>query len=391
MADIRPFPGVRFDPARAGLGGALCPPYDAISAESARQLRKSAFNAIHLELPQGQGAAKYRHSAGLWKKWSQSGLLLEDAPSYYVCEQSFRLGGKTLRRLGFLAAMGVSEAAARQVVRHEKTLSKPKADRLRLLQATRVNISPIFGIFPDSRAAVRRALKAAARQKPAARGRAMGVDFKLWRLAEPELVQKISRALKSKNILIADGHHRYEVSRRYYARHPLPEASSVLIYLCPEEDSGLVVLPTHRVVKKETLSGLSACKISECRTLEECLRKLASSPNPYAFGVFSESRFRLSEPRGPGGCRSGLCVEWLSRNLLGDTPPDQIGYTPEAEKAVKLARAAKGAALLVKPMRVPQIRQAVAAIGLLPQKSTYFYPKIATGLVFKPVYSRNRR
>lgn len=389
MADIRPFRGIRFNTGKVLLGRVLCPPYDAILPAHAQTLRREKLNAIHLELPEGDGARKYRNSAAVWKRWNATGLLAADGvPALYVCEQRFKLGGRLLVRRGFLAAMGVSETAAKAVVRHEKTLPKPKADRLRILRATRVNISPIFGIFPDAAGAVRRAIASVAKAKPAASGRmAPGIDYRLWSVSDEKVVSGICRALKRERVLIADGHHRYEVSRAYFAQHPSPESSTVLIYLCPETDGGLVVLPTHRistagaaVVRAEKL-----CQMTPCASRDKMMRLLERSANPYAFGLF-DGRFRLAEPAGANGCRSGLCVEWLRSNLFSDVEPDQIGYTPDAAAAVAMAKAKSGAAFFVKPMRVAQIRKAVAAVGLLPQKSTYFYPKIATGLVFKPLY-----
>lgn len=386
MADVRPFAGLRFDPSRVSLSRALCPPYDVIGEEEARRLRREAANAIHLELPEARGAAKYRGAARLWRRWRAQGLIRPDpAPSFYVCEERFRLGGRSLRRLGFLAAMGVGDEAARAVLPHERTLPKPKADRLRLLKAVRANISPIFGIFPDPSAVVRRVLSRAAAGRPAAQGvMASGVSYQLWRLAEPALVRGIRRALASRKVLIADGHHRYEVSRAYWKAGGAGDgADALLAYLCPEEDSGLVVLPTHRVVTEALVSPAeSCCRWLRCASLRELLSRLAASPNPYAFG-FIESGCRLGLPRSTDGCRSGLCVEWLGRRLLGRVPPEAIRYTPDAAAALAMARRLGGTAVLVKPFRVAQIRRAVKAVGLLPPKSTYFYPKIATGLVFK--------
>jgi hypothetical protein len=216
-----------------------------------------------------------------------------------------------------------------------------------------------------------------------AAGRLGPVAYRLWKLSDPRATAAISRALAAKKILIADGHHRYEVGRRHYAATRAPEAAAILAYLCPEEDQGLVVLPTHRIVREGSLAERAKpdCRVRPCGSLTELLTKLSASRNPYSFGLCN-GRFSLAEPLDPAGCRSGLCVEWLGRRLLAEVPPDQISYTPDAQKAVSLARKERAAAVLVKPFRVSQIRTAVAAVGLLPPKSTYFYPKVATGLVF---------
>ena len=186
MADIRPFRGHRYDAKRVSLTRALCPPYDVIGPEEARRLRRDRMNAIHLELPAGTGQARYRGAAKLWKTWTASGALKQDsAPSLYVCEERFIFLGRRHRRLGFLAALGVSRAAARCVVPHERTLPKPKADRLRMLKAVGANISPIFGVFPDPAGAVRRVLGRAAQGRPSAQGRTGGgVAYKLWPVSD---------------------------------------------------------------------------------------------------------------------------------------------------------------------------------------------------------------
>lgn len=387
MAEVRPFPGLRYDPKRVPLAAGLCPPYDVIAPEEAARLRQGSGNAIHLELPEGEGPAKYEAAAALWKRWQQDGLLARDsAPCLYVCEERFAQGGRTRRRLGFLAALGVRPESASSILAHERTLAKPKEDRLNLLSAVRANISPIFGVFPDSAGVVRRVLASATKKKPTAAGRmASGVAYRLWAFPDAAAAAKVQKAMAAKNVLIADGHHRFEVSKAFYAQSPSEASSTVLAYLCPEEDKGLVVLPTHRVVANQDLAAKAqdSCKPTPCGGLTELLKKLERAKNPYAFGLCEAGSFILCEPKSPLGCKSRLCVEWLGRHLLGDVAPDQIRYTPDAKKALAMALESAGSAVLVKSFPVSQIRKAVKAVGLLPPKSTYFFPKIATGLVFK--------
>lgn len=382
MADVRPFHGWRYASPR--LSPVLCPPYDVIGPQFAQKLRRGVHNAVHMELPRGEGAAKYRRAASLWRKWREDKILAQDdAPAFYAIEQRFQWAGRSYRRLGFLAALGVTPKAARFVVAHERTLAKPKADRLKLLGAVKANVSPIFGIFPDPGGKIQGLLRRAVSRRPDAEGRAPdGTACRLWRLNEPALAAALSAKLKPARILIADGHHRFEVSKAYYAKTRKAAAETVLAYLCPEGDSGLVVLPTHRVVKDASVlpDAAASCALSPCRGRAQLLKRLERSKNPYAFGLVRRGRW-LAEPRRPNGCRSGLGVEWLKAHLFKDVPPDILAYTPDAAKAEAMAR--RGAAVLVKPFPVSQVRKAVAAVGLLPQKSTYFYPKVPTGLVFK--------
>jgi uncharacterized protein (DUF1015 family) len=220
---------------------------------------------------------------------------------------------------------------------------------------------------------------------PDATGRSHAkVDYRLWVVDEPRLVSAIRKALSPRSILIADGHHRYSVSRDHHARTKAPGTDAVLTYLVPDEDSGLVVLPTHRIARKSLLKRAeSLASLKKAPSLAALLKAVERSRNPYAFGLI-EDGFHFGEPK-PDGCRSGLAVEWLGSRLLAGVKPDEMSYTPDAALAVKKAKALRGAAVLVKPFGVAQVRRAAKAVGLLPQKSTFFYPKIATGLAFRPL------
>lgn len=385
MAEVKPFRGVRY--ASASLDETLCPPYDVIGAELAKTLRARRKNAVFLELPRGEGAARYARAKAAWRTWTHDGTLARDErPAFYVVEETYALGGRRRVRRGFLAALGAAPKAARAIIPHERTLSKPKADRLRMLNALRVNVSPIFGVFADPTGAARKALAAAAKAKPVARGRShAGVGYRVWRADEPSSVESLRRALAPRSILIADGHHRYSVSRDHHKATKLPGSDAVLTYLVPDEDKGLVVLPTHRIAARSLLARAeSLASLRKYRSLAALEKALAAARNPYAFGLI-EKGFWLGTPKSADGCRSGLAVEWLGARLFAGTAPDELSYTPDAAAAVKKAKAVRGAAVLVKPFSVAQVRRAAKAVGLLPQKSTYFFPKIATGLAFRPL------
>ncbi|MDE1977093.1 MAG: DUF1015 domain-containing protein, partial [Elusimicrobia bacterium] len=377
MAKISAFAASRFDPRKTALSRALCPPYDVIAPDEAKALRLRPVNAIRVELPAGAEAARYRAAAKVWKRWEKDGVVAADAaPSYYVCEETFGQRGQSFRRRGFFAALDVRRKA-RDILAHERTLAKPKAERLKLLKALRVNTSPIFGLFKDADGRARRALAAARRKKPDVRGELGGVAYRLWRMEDEKIARLLTSLVAPQKILIADGHHRCEVAARYWAQTRRPQAQSVLAYLCPEEDSGLVVLPTHRVVAGRAWRERSKvlCRLTPCKSLKVLSARLASAKNPYAYGLF-DGDFCLAEPKSPAGCKSGLGVEWLNRVLFAKVSPEDIRYTPDAEKAVSWAISGKASAILVKPFPAAQIRRAVAAVGLLPPKSTYFYPKV---------------
>ncbi len=382
MADVRPFRGVRYSSFH--LNTALCPPYDVIGPELAAALRRRTDNAVFLELPQGEPPAKYARAASQWRKWIVNGTISRDPnPAFYAIEEKYKLNGKSYTRRGVLSALGATPKAAKAIIPHERTLAKPKVDRLRMLDAVGVNISPIFGVFADPSGAARRAIAAGMKGHPDAVGRShAGVDYRLWAVDEPRKVAAIRKALAPRKILIADGHHRYSVSRDHHAKTKGPGTDAVLTYLVPDEDKGLVVLPTHRIAKVSLLKRASGfASLKKAGSLKSLEAMVAKSKNPYAFGLI-EKGFWFGEPKA-NGCKSGLAVEWLGSQLLAGVAPDQMSYTPDAKIAAK--KAAGGAAVLVKPFSVAQVRKAAQAVGLLPQKSTYFFPKIATGLAFRPL------
>ena len=385
MLKAAPFKGVRFDPRRVDLRRALCPPYDVIAPPLAGELRRIPENAIHVELPKGPPASRYRGAAAAWKRWASAGLLIQDAPCFYAVEQRFISDGKDLRRVGLLAALGVDDETAGSVLAHERTLSKPKEDRLKLLQALRANTSPIFGIFSDAAGNVRAALLAARRREPLWCGRDReGVEHRLWRIAGV-LARGLERALAGKSILIADGHHRYEVAREFFKRTGEPGAASALAYLCPEEDPGLVVMPTHRVLApgRAPAEGLKNAVLTPVRDDQALEAALESARSPYAFGLY-DGAFRLGMPApGDAGVPSGFGTDWLAQKVLAGTDPQDIRYFHAAPEAVREARRTHAWAFLLKRFAVADIRRAVQAAGLLPQKSTYFIPKVPAGLAFR--------
>lgn len=384
MADVRPFRGVRY--ASEALGSVLCPPYDVIGPELASSLRRKRSNAVFLELPDGEGDEKYARAAAQWRRWTTDGTLARDArPAFYLVEEKYALNGRRYARRGALVALGATPKAAKAIIPHERTLAKPKADRLRMLDAVGVNISPIFGVFADPDGSARRAIAAGMKGRPSATGVShAGVKYRVWVCDDPKKTAALRRALAPRPVLIADGHHRYSVSRDHHAMTKGAGSDAVLTYLVPDEDKGLVVLPTHRIAKRSLKArAASLAPLRKAKSLKELEALVARSKNPYAFGLV-EGGYWFGEPEA-NGCKSGLAVEWLGTQLLAGVEPAEMSYTPDAATAAERARRQRGAAALVKPFSVAQVRAAARNVGLLPQKSTYFFPKIATGIAFRPL------
>ena len=384
MPEIRPFRGWRYAPGKAPLGRLLCPPYDVIGPALAKSLRAGRRNAVHLELPVGEGAARYAGAKAIWTKWRKDGTLTRDArPAYYLVEERFTHGGRTYVRRGVLAGLGATPKASRLVIPHERTLAKPKADRLKMVATLKANTSPIFGVFEDGSGSARALLRELMSGRPTATASAAGVSYRLFVVDEPGAVAALTRLVAPRECLIADGHHRFSVAQEHYLKTKSEGAAAILCYLVPDGDAGLVVLPTHRVSAKGLLDRAGALAelkpMKDARTLE---RALNAAKNPYAFGLIEGGLSLLGVPRAKNGCRSGLAVEWLAKHLLAEAPPETLSYTPDAAEAARRV-AGGGAAVLVKTFPVAQVRKAAKAVGLLPQKSTYFVPKIVAGLVFR--------
>ncbi|HVE11916.1 MAG TPA: DUF1015 domain-containing protein [Elusimicrobiota bacterium] len=388
MLKVRPFRGVRFDPRRAPLPQSACPPYDVIPASLQKKLRARPYNAIHLELPAGQGAARYKAAAALWKRWLKDGVLARDErPAFYVVEQGFSIEGRSHKRLGVLTSLGLGGDSARRVLAHERTLSKHKADRTKLISAMGVNVSPVFLVFADPGRAVAKALQAARRSAPIAKGKdAQGVLYTVWRLDDPKAVAGLSRAFAARTLLIADGHHRYSVAREHWLKTRRAGSDGILAYLCPEEDPGLVVYPTHRVLKLDSVvrGRLSAhCSARVVKDLPALEAALAKERSPYAFGLIDGEHLLMRPARGDKGVASGFGTDWLAKRILDGVDPHEIGFHHDAREAAREARSSGRAAFILKHFPVSAIRESVQRAGLLPQKSTYFIPKIGTGLVFR--------
>lgn len=387
VADIEPFLGFRLDTQKAALSEVLAPPYDVISTSDARRLRRLPFNAIHLELPEGRGFSRYRKAARLWKNWRENKIVVQETrPAIYVLEERFFFGGKNFRRVGFLAALSLDPKSRKSVLPHEKTLSAPKADRLRILNRVRVNFSPIFAAYPDPNGRAKKILESAMRKKVLENGVLPVLSktkYRLWREEGPEKIAALRAALKKVPLLIADGHHRLGAACDYFKKNPAKAAGRILAYFCAEDDSGLLVLPTHRVSPIKILSrARRLCRLRSFAALPALLKALSLESNPYALGIAEDGAYYLAIPKNAGGCRSSLSVEWLKKKLFSGIAPDRLRYSHDASEAASLAETLKTGAIFVKPFSVSDIRQAAQRVGLLPQKSTYFYPKVPSGLVF---------
>lgn len=427
MARFRPFRGIRFAAERVGaLDSLVAPPYDVISPSARDELcQRSEFNVVRLIL----NPAGHREAASLYRRWLADGLLVREAePAFYLYCQDFDSGGPK-RRSGVIGALHLEPFSTGVVRRHERTFAHHKQDRLELTREVQANLSPIFGLFSDPTFAP--SPDGGPRATPAIDVSHDGVRSRVWVVREPNAMAAISQAVSEKTIFIADGHHRYETALTYYeslndgapppcgADAPDDErapAAHVMAFLGAFEDPGMVILPTHREVVRAAGADLSALgREIEARFAVERVPKGAGAREsalnrlgeiPYSDNAFVlalrgaadywilrkpapvPARGHLTEALDVGVLHSALLGEALTAAGGGDA---EIAYSPDPVPLFDRVDAGKSdAALFMRPMLARQMEDACLAGELLPQKSTYFYPKLLTGLVFHSLASAAR-
>ena len=409
MARVFPFAGIRYDPARIDLAAVLAPPYDVIGPALQRDLYSRAMqNVVRVELGRdyegdaGDGADRYTRARDYLRTWLDQGFLVrDDEPSLYLHRHSFQLpGGEGPQaRLGCFAAVEPVAHERREVLRHELTLSGPREDRLRLLQATRTQTSPVFLLYENCdevSATMRQQVQVAAPVGDAVAEGEYGPErHQLWRVTDPAALEVICGGLSSTHLFIADGHHRYETALRLH----LP---GVLALLAPLRDPGNVILPTHRLLPHSRLSadelvtGLSGVgwEAAGAPTPDDILTRLAElRPTHHAFGILdSGSRFVVARRRQaaarPGG-GTWLDVAVLDREILEaqlgvlaqDSEQGRLSYIRDPEELARQAQARGALGFLLSPTSVEEMAEVALAGEAMPQKSTYFFPKVPAGLV----------
>jgi uncharacterized protein (DUF1015 family) len=418
MAEVQPIETLRYDPAAVGsLEAVIAPPYDVIDEDQRAALAaRSRFNVVEIDLPRANGGDPYRRAADTLEEWRRERVLVrEPEPALWVLEQRYAdAEGERWRRLGFFARVRVEDYGAGRIRPHERTHPGPKEDRLRLTRATRANLSPIFSLFPDPDGAAQAAVERVARAEPFARaGDDDGTVNTLWRVAEDDPMAELQDALAGAELLIADGHHRYETAR-VYAEEVGGEGPHryVLMLLCSLADPGLTVFPTHRL-----LSGLDEAKQEAIRDtllrdfeVERVGRDELESPandGRVAFGYMDSHHrqpYRLTlraqeiadaalagMPDAYRRLDTAVLEALVLRGALGMTD-DDISHLRGLDYSRSLEEAREGvesgrwdAAFFMRATPVERVREVAAAGASMPPKSTYFYPKVPTGLVFNPL------
>jgi uncharacterized protein (DUF1015 family) len=412
MADVQPLRALHYDLAKVGpLADLAAPPYDVIDAAQRAELAaRSPYNVVEIDLPEGDDP--YAHAAEFFEQWQRDGVLVrDDEPALWVLEQRYRgPDGEERTRRGFFARVRVEEYGPGRIRPHERTHPGPKEDRLRLTRATRANLSPIFALYSDSEGAAYGALAAATAQQPWGElTDADGTHHSLWRCADPEAIAAAQRALRVAELLIADGHHRYETARAY-AEEIGGEGDHryVLMCLVALEDPGLTIFPTHRLVgglderrRTALAEAIERDFASEPVPLEQLAPPAGEGPLElgYLDAAGTSARLRLRDqaiadaaladmPPAYRTLDTGVLEALLLKGALSLSDDDishlhNFGYARDIAEASQLVRSGRfDAAFLMRPTPVEQVREIAAAGVNMPPKSTYFFPKLPTGLVF---------
>ncbi|MCP4250876.1 MAG: DUF1015 domain-containing protein [bacterium] len=410
MADVRPFRAIRYDHSRFGgdLSDLIAPPYDVLNqADKDALLAKSDRNIVAIDLPHlppktlgpPQG---YDRSAAILEAWLADGTLVrEERPAMYVYHQSFTHEGRHYTRRKFLARVRLVPFSEGVILPHEQTFGGPKEDRLALTKATRCNVSPVFGLYTDPEDQIGRIFADTIAGPPDVTATLDGVDNRLWILTDPGTIEAVTGIMAPKRIFIADGHHRYGTAlnyRQYVTEQegPLSDdhpANFVMLVLGSMDDPGSLILPYNRVlvgpdasVARLTSAWSSGCNKAETDAAELVLFDGADqSEHPLIFT--DRGKLAQLEPDRSEAWRS-LDVAYLHRYLIEELAGGldiAVRYVKSAADARALAKAESGVALLTRATRMDQL-QAVSEGGeLMPQKSTYFHPKLATGLTINPL------
>lgn len=432
MAKIKPFRGVLYNPRLAGdISKAVSPPYDVISPEMQEEYyRLHNNNVVRLILgnvrpSDNKAYNRYTRARRFFDDWLKKGILIQDkTPSIYIYRQEYLYDGSLKSRLGFIALMEIEDPHKSRVLPHEYTFSKPKKDRFELIKATRANLSPIFSLFEDKGLRVTKVLNDNIRTKPIINIEHDGVRHVVWRLGKPSTIRTIANLMKPKQIFIADGHHRYEVALMYRDQMRKKAQSAkrraqnrgydyVMMYFSNLNTGNLTILSTHRVIKsvkkmpfEKVVSKLKEFFIVEKTgdDKEEMLARITKSAgNRFAFGMYYKNKGFFSLTLKSAASLDDIIMQdrrydwrWLDVTILHRLVFDHIlkvkervakreniVYTRDADYAKRLVDEEDYMiAFFLKPPRLEQVRDVARSHQRMPHKTTYFYPKPLSGLVF---------
>lgn len=432
MPSIFPFRPFRYNPDRiTDPGAVIAPPYDVISSEKRSQLlARDPHNVIRLILPTGPEESRYTEAGDLFRQWIDDRILVQEPDdALYVYRQKFihPVTGNAVERLGFISRVRLSPFSAGEVLPHERTLSGPKADRLRLMDTTAANLESIFGIYRDDDGNSRKRLHDATESTEPliAAVDADGVEHTIWRITENGTIDPVIDDLRRNAIYIVDGHHRYETALAYQKSRAgdtepdtLKPCDAIMMFLAPMSDPGLIILATHRTIHSLDDFDFDALverlreqfEIRDIPDQNEALELLAENNDTPSYLLATSRRTVLArlrndvaiddlvDPSLPPGLRSldvTILHEYIIERELGISKEAQeaqrnIGYIKSTDEALAATHDEKiQMVVLMNPTKLEQVTEVAGSGSVMPQKSTFFYPKLASGLLFNPLWQPN--
>lgn len=415
MAEVIPFKGILYNPEKIDATSVIAPPYDIVTPELKDELyRRSPYNIIRIDYGRdeegdNERCNRYTRASGCLNEWIENGILRQDeSPSFYCYQISYKIGEREKTITGLMGAVRIEDIGKGRIRPHEVTYSKPKADRLNIIRFCRANISPIFSLYSGKERLISSILRHVIRKEPFLEAR-NGDSFvhRIWRIDNTESIEMIKKEFSDKDIFIADGHHRYETALEFrnemkdrgLLKTGLEPFNYVLMFLANIEDNGLTLLPTHRIIRmndtkqlKEMLIPYFEIKALDLKTdkgTEEILKAIES--NGCLLGMFlkGEDRFyslKLKSPVNEIDAHESL--KGLGVTVLHDFIFKKVfgieDFEYEMDIATVLKKVRNGqyhAAFFLTPTRIEDVKRVALAGQRMPPKSTYFYPKLLTGMV----------
>lgn len=405
MATVKGFKGIRYNPEKINdYESIVAPPYDVINGEEQNQLYdKDPNNVIRLILAKGEGEERYSNASKTFNEWLENSVLInEEEPAIYPYYQEFEFEGTSYTRRGFIAAVKVADFDENVVLPHEQTFRKHKEDRLKLTTACNANLSQVFSVYSDDGGAVENLIESNISDPIISVTTDDGIKNTFWKITDPEIIGKVSEGLKTNNLLIADGHHRYETALNYrnQQREKFGENSGtkpydyVMMYLSRGGGDGLIINPTHRAVKNLGIEG--AALLSKLEELFDIEETPALDVNSLEFDEMvyisadSDKKYKLKLKNKLAKNYENLAVMVLHNIIFKNYINEEdagILYTKFDSELSSLVNSGEyqGGFLLPK-LNADDIFEVVLDNVKMPHKTTYFYPKILSGLVFNPLW-----
>jgi uncharacterized protein (DUF1015 family) len=416
MADVQPLEALHYDQQKAGpLQDLVAPPYDVIDAEQREELAaRSPYNVVRVDLPEGDDP--YAEAARLFQQWQDEGAVVPDEPAFWALVQDYTgPDGRKLTRRGIFARVRVTEYGPGKIRPHERTHPGPREDRLRLTRATKANLSPIFSLYDDPDEAAWKALEPHTNTTPF--GEATdgdGTVNRLWRIDDAAAIDAVVHALEPTELLIADGHHRYETAR-VYADEIGGEGPHryVLMCLVALQDEGLTVFPTHRLLTdvkdpdRQVELGSKLRELFDIEPIEQSELRPPDGTGSLQMGYIDahhKQAYRLTLkdqatadaalkdfPEPYRHLDTAILEALIIKGPAGLTDDDidhkhGLDYSRTDAEALEMVLDGRAdCAFFLRSSPVQQVRD-IAATGVnMPPKSTFFFPKVPTGLLFNPV------